>query len=329
MAVLTDEQKEMIREVIANNHNMFWCRQKSIQIALPEAEKESMYQQIVFLIEALNDPLETANTRSQQKSKEELIFLIIATELFYYSQFMIAHSPSPDHFMIAILTQAISNSIMAIRQLIESGYDYQAMVLMRNVYELYSTLIVTVVDSEKRKEYRTAEDRDAARSAWYRHFRSEKFKKTLKKYLKKFPDLSEEILELAELQYDILCAFAHNDYISILQHTFSAQVDNGLLSPNIWGRFTGKKAYLYKELFLTAGIFNMLFFEILMDESVDINIVRLHKLDDGTNQYDSDQWMLFVAIDSLHRLELSLSELMFTLCQEKTQVDSGSEMEHG
>lgn len=76
----------------------------------------------------------------------------------------------------------IANSSLAIIKLSTDGLDYQANILLRNLYELCFTLLNIMIDKEKRIALFESGKNANAIDVWRKYFKSSKLGKTLEEY---------------------------------------------------------------------------------------------------------------------------------------------------
>ena len=82
---------------------------------------------------------------------------------------------SSDHHMFSALFCSIANTLASIELLAHSGFDFQALTLLRNLIEQYMNLLTLTLYPEKREPYRTALDAETARKVWHDSFSKKRF----------------------------------------------------------------------------------------------------------------------------------------------------------
>ena len=185
---------------------------------------------------------------------------------------------SPEQYVYSGLFETISNTIVAIMRLAEDGLDYQAMALIRNLFELYMTLIIVTDSPEKREAFIAAHEPENAREVWHRYFTKNKFSKMLKTFCAdrlNSENISEIVQTWIDDNYGELSSYAHNDYAHIICCSRSQDDANGYSHPNIWGNYVTWQRTIYRQLFAVAWPAHLLLTYILKDPSVDVSIEYL------------------------------------------------------
>ena len=95
----------------------------------------------------------------------------------------------------------ISNDIFSIIKLVDNGLEFQANIIMRNLIELLYTLLVVLINKEKRKEYYDSGRLQNSYEVWNKNFKMSKLNEELFTYeTKVFEEgLAGENSEILEL----------------------------------------------------------------------------------------------------------------------------------
>ena len=182
---------------------------------------------------------------------------------------------STERCLYSGLFLTISNTIVAIIKLAEDGLDYQAMSLVRNLFELYMTLIIVTDSPEKRTAFISAHESEDARKVWHRYFTKTKFLQMLKGYCSAHPELNKVIEDFERWingNYGELSSYTHSDYPHVVFCSLSQEDENGLSHPNIWGQYVTWQKRIYSQLCLVALPAHHLFCYMLRDSTNDANI---------------------------------------------------------
>lgn len=185
---------------------------------------------------------------------------------------------STEQCLYSGLFETISNTIIAIIRLAEDGLDYQAMALVRNLFELYMTLIIITDSPNKREAFISAHESEDAREVWHRYFTKAKFSKMLKAFCADHPALentSEIFQTWIDENYGELSSYAHNDYAHIICCSRSQNDSKGYSKPNFWGEYVTWQKAIYHQLFTVAFPSHLLLSYMLNTSAVDISIEYL------------------------------------------------------
>ena len=183
-----------------------------------------------------------------------------------------------ENFLYARLFQNISNTIIAIMRLAEDGLDYQAISLIRNLFELYMVLIIVTESTEKRKEFISAHEPEVSREVWHRYFTKTKFLKTMKEFCSNYVDLEKtaDIFQAwIEENYRELSSYAHNEYLNIVCGCMSPSGNDESLHPNIWGEYVARRKLIYSQLFAVAFLSHFIFSRMLREPSIEMDLETL------------------------------------------------------
>ena len=215
-----------------------------------------------------------AKKRSGLPANEELMYIkLIALKTLIFS-ISIPKDSGTDFFLISSLFTHISNTIVAILKLVDDGLDYQAFSLLRNLTELYMTLLTVVESPQKRLEYEQASDPESSRKVWHKFFNKKHFIQMLDMYLSHNAEAKEACKFWIEVIYSELSSYAHNDYLHAICYTFSIG-ENEFNPINLWGENVSRRKMIYQRLVQVIAPFEMLLREMLRDDNIDINFDAL------------------------------------------------------
>lgn len=160
----------------------------------------------------------------------------------------------------------ISNDIFSIIKLIDDGLEFQANLIMRNLIELLYTLLVVLINKEKRKEYYDSGRLQNAYEVWNKNFKMSKLNEELFEYETKIfeekleGDKSEVLNEefrnrlknMRKEMYKNYSSFMHNDYSSCILSCYSPRIYKSSKEPelnyNLWGAYNYKGKVILDEL---------------------------------------------------------------------------------
>jgi hypothetical protein len=147
-----------------------------------------------------------------------------------------------DRYMMAFqgLFSTISNTIISIIKLAIDGLDYQAFILIRNLYELCFTLLAIIIDPIKRKVLVDGSIAEDEYNTWKKNFTFKHLDATIRTYENRISDIeSDSFLNTwRKNSYSKFSSYAHNDFVSFFLYGFALPVDDtDKLELNLWGSF--------------------------------------------------------------------------------------------
>ena len=175
-----------------------------------------------------------------------------------------------EHFTYYTLFQTISNTILSVIDLADNGFDYPAMVLIRNLYEQFMTLLIITESPKKRAEFIAAKDNESARKVWHQHFSKKNFLRMLETYLKNDAACCQDYLSWAEQLYKHLSSFIHNDFAYLATLSMSQPDPTGLCHPNLWDEYVSRRKSICSVLFSTVFFSQFVFSCMLYERQTDI-----------------------------------------------------------
>lgn len=228
----------------------------------------------ITLLEYLNVPEEEKIRYNSPDEKDVCIARMLA---LHYAVLALGINcdDSTEACLYSGLFLAISNTIVAIINLAEDGLDYQAMSLIRNLFELFMTLIIVTESSSKRAAFISANKSEEDRKVWHQYFTKKKFQQMLKEFCGTHPDLndvSEDLQNWLSENYEELSSYTHSDYPHLICCTRSQEDEAGLSHPNVWGQYVTWQKKIYSRLYMVASPAHHLFCYMLKDINNDINI---------------------------------------------------------
>lgn len=129
-----------------------------------------------------------------------------------------------NNLVFSSLATTISNNLIAIIELSLNGLDYQAMNILRNLYEIGLLALNICIDEEKRKQFFDSARKENSYEVWRKYFSTKSMLNTIQSYS------SSESLESywkkdLKQYYSRLSSFAHNSLANIYVFSFSRPKD--------------------------------------------------------------------------------------------------------
>ena len=120
------------------------------------------YMKVITLFDYLDTPTEE-KFRYNFPNEEDICVAHMLALHYAVLALGVDCDDSTERCLYSGLFLTISNTIVAIIKLAEDGLDYQAMSLVRNLFELYMTLIIVTDSPEKRTAFISAHESEDAR----------------------------------------------------------------------------------------------------------------------------------------------------------------------
>lgn len=125
-----------------------------------------------------------------------------------------------ENILLGTLAAMISNDILAIVKLALDGLDYQAINIVRNLYELSLLLLNVYLNEEKRNGYIASVRKGKSYEVWRKYFNIRSMIETVDKYCEN-KELSGFWLNNYKNFYNKLSSFVHNDFANIYVFSYS------------------------------------------------------------------------------------------------------------
>lgn len=232
--------------------------------------------------------LETNNDKIVSPSVNNPEIIQLAEQyIVEYTMWTLSMSDTSVHTQIRYLYHhlflCITNTAFSIYKLAFDGLDYQAQVLLRNLYELCMILLNITIDPEKRQALMDSGKNEDGEETWYRYFRPKKLQATLKAYAEKIG--ASDLTDWHARLYSHLSTYVHNNYISLLTYSVSFDPKNeDILYPNICGAFASRVETTLLgmiEILLYTG----LFLKLIGDPEIDISKEHLCDQNSENKEY--------------------------------------------
>lgn len=155
---------------------------------------------------------------SKEKEISELYALctgLIACAI-YFSNEDIDEKYKKDSLVYFSLLTNISNDILSVVNLIDNGFEFQANIIMRNLFELVYSFLVVLINKEIRIKYFDSAKFENEYTIWNKYFRMSKLNDELSKYEKEIfdKDFANELKDKRIEAYKRYSSYSHNDCLT-------------------------------------------------------------------------------------------------------------------
>ncbi len=132
----------------------------------------------------------------------------------------------------------ISNDCLAIINMLDNGFEFQARILARNLFELIYTLLITVIDKDKCTQYFESASLENGYEIWNKYFRISKLNEQLYNYEKKEDiEFAEMMKDIRKKTYSEYSSYAHNDFLYCFIGCHSTDRETEFTNYNLWGNY--------------------------------------------------------------------------------------------
>lgn len=193
----------------------------------------------------------------------------------------------------------ISNDCLAIIDMLNNGFEFQARILARNLFELIYTLLIVIINKDKCKKYFEAARLENGYEVWSKYFRMSKLNDELYAFEK------EEDIEFAEMMknarkraYSEYSSYAHNDFIYCFVGCHSTNKETEFTHYNLWGN------YNYNAISILESINDLLWMMFLYFENIMAKKGLFEKSDfinKENYKYWNDALLIAVMLDEQKR----------------------------
>jgi hypothetical protein len=194
----------------------------------------------------------------------------------------------------------ISNGLLSIFSLISKGFNFQAGVLTRNLYEQVCMLLVMILDRQKASEYLATlfEDEKKVSEVWWKYFRMSEMRKVLDQEEKKLSDGNslDFLIKWKEDQYNHYSEYTHASFRSISSNssTLFSMDSESQIESNLWGNHVYKVDGTIDSLLEVAMYLDMRFLRLINDGVIDESQLRTQSFE---NIWDYAKWLTDIAGD--------------------------------
>lgn len=132
----------------------------------------------------------------------------------------------------------ISNDCLSIVNMLDNGFEFQAKILARNLFELIYTLLTVIINKEKCKKYFEAARLENGYEVWNKNFRMSKLNEEIYNYEKKVDLELADIMKKARTRiYSEYSSYAHNDFLYCFIGCHSTNKETEFTHYNLWGNY--------------------------------------------------------------------------------------------
>lgn len=168
---------------------------------------------------------------------------------------------------------SIANTIFAIIKLAQDGFDYQATILIRNLYELCFTMLAIIIEPIKREAFVEGSRDEKAYETWRKHFTFNNLDKTIREYEEKIKnsiELDEFLIVWRKNNYKSFSNYVHNDFTSLYLYGHKLSNDENL-QMNLWGEQATRIDIILGNMNSVLWYTELLFRKLMVDKAIDIN----------------------------------------------------------
>jgi hypothetical protein len=231
----------------------------------------------------------------------------------------IQKSNETDKFVLIFSNYAIqiSNGLLSILSLISKGFNFQAGVLTRNLYEQVCMLLVMGLDRQKADEYLATlfEDEKKVSEVWWKYFRMSEMRKVLDQEEKEMSDGNSLnfLQKWKEDQYKHYSEYAHASFRSISYNSstlYSRTSNEDQFESNLWGNHVYKVDGAIDSLLEVSMYLDMIFIRLINDGVIDENLLRSQSFE---KLWDYAKWLTDITGDMFYS---------YLIAKENDQVNS-------
>ena len=173
-----------------------------------------------------------------------------------------------ENILLGTLAATISNDILAIVKLALDGLDYQAINIVRNLYELSLLLLNIYLNEEKRNSYIESVKHGKSYEVWRKHFNVGSMLETIDNYCKN-KELSEFWLKNYKSFYNRLSSFVHNDFANIYVFGYSnPQSETDLHEFNVGAHYVTRYNEILMETIDILWVITKIFRYLMEDQKL-------------------------------------------------------------
>lgn len=215
------------------------------EIILPNDYIPSYEELIAFY----NEMKDISDNPIVKEEADDDIVNIVELYCLYFGMvsFSLLSSADVENFkersMFCAMFSTIANSTLSIKYLAMKGLDYQANVVMRQLFEMCMLLLNVSIDKEKSEALINTENIEENSKIWRRYFTPSKLNETIEKYEGDF------LTEWRKENYSWYSNYSHNDYLSFFLFSYSRPLtEEETLISNVWGGFVSRQNILLQNL---------------------------------------------------------------------------------
>lgn len=206
---------------------------------------------------------------------KELLELCKLYALKWGVMFFSCHSNDKEgSVLFSGIFNTIANDILAIINLLLDGLEYQAYIVLRNLYEVSLTLLVIMLDNNKRDLYFASAKNENEYEVWKRYFTHKRIDEALKAYEETLA-FGEELSLLREWRissYEKYSGYVHNNFFNMLSHSMTSPLtndENEILDCAVWGGVISRANRILMDMADLLYYTDLLFMNILVDQGIN------------------------------------------------------------
>ena len=243
------------------------------------------YAQVIDYINTINSwKCEIRNIGTQEKSIIDiskiycLLFGLISFSTIIGDNNKDDNNEINEYKMLKIcihsLSSQISNDILSILKLTLTGLDFQAGILIRNLYELAFTILAIMIDKRQCRDYFESAAKDNEYDVWRNNFTMKKLNNTLELFEKSIND-NEELSFTSDWRkknYSFYSGFTHNDFFQCYNTSYTkvkTEDEHEIKSFNLWGGKATRITYNLEPINDLLMYTGLLFYKIIIINKID------------------------------------------------------------
>lgn len=227
------------------------------------------YKTIVQYYKEMNDIKD--NPEIWQVANEDILNIAELYNLYYgIMSLSIATNLEDENFKVKALYSSlfgtIANSITAVIYLAKSGLDYQANVIIRQLFEICMLLLNVMIDANKEKILTDTEMTEENMKIWRKYFSPKELNNTIENYEK------ANLTDWRKRQYSFYSNYSHNDFLSFFFFSFSCPRNKeDKLFNNVWGGYISRVNNILENMLGFLWYTSKAFMKLLTDKNIHIS----------------------------------------------------------
>ncbi len=185
--------------------------------------------------------------------------------------------------------------------MLESGFEFQARILARNLFELVYTLLVVIINKDKCKAYFESAKLENSYDTWNKYFRMSKLNEELYNFEKKDDSEFAEMMKKSRKNtYGQYSSYAHNDFMYCFIVCHSTERENDIVNYNLWGNYNYNAKYILSSVNDLLWMM-FLYFKSFMSKSNIFN--KNDFITEDNYKYWNDALFISVILDGQEKKE--------------------------
>lgn len=224
------------------------------------------------ILQYYNEMKDIADNPEITEEVEEDLINIIDLYCLYYGIMSIATMGNIEDKKIrqkslfSAIFSNIANAILSIKCLIYKGLDYQANVIIRQLFEMCMILLNIGIDGNKANILIDTEMKEENMKIWRKYFSPKSLNETIELYEGDF------FSDWRKREYSWYSNYAHNEFLSFFTFHFAKpENENELLIPNVWGGYVSRINVILKNIIFILWYTSKAFMKILVDKNTYVS----------------------------------------------------------